>query len=504
MTNLRSILMSSAAAIGLAAAPALAQEATAPVEAPEAQQGAQVAQQRSYEETYGQSFAELGDRNVEELIGSNVVTDTGEEVGSIDNFGLSGESLVAIVGIGGFLGMGEHNVAMPLDRLTWDGEKLVISGVTREELEQMPAYDEAATQTFASDQTLRGGYEGGFGAGGMGSETQMTDATSADPAASEQAAEGETAVLTDSDTSAETSAEPQVAEAESTMEGEEQLTELEVESAEGEGAEMAEAPETAEEAAEEMAEAQEQQPAGEAEQMAEAEEPLTEEGSTDMAAGEEALTEEGSTTTAATEEPLTEEGSTETAATEAPLTEEGSTETAEVEQQPADSEQMAQAGESTVEGDQAEPLSTTDTAEAEADINPDPAVETETAEAEIVTEGATGGWSEEMNTIFGDIADRQVAELIGMDVAGADGEVIGQVDNFALQGESIVAIVGIGGFLGLGEHEVALELGDMTYDGERLVLSQMSEEQLREMPEYDETQANYLPQEQTLRGSYAE
>ena len=54
----------------------------------------------------------------------------------------------------------------------------------------------------------------------------------------------------------------------------------------------------------------------------------------------------------------------------------------------------------------------------------------------------------------------------------------------------------------MGEHEVALPLGDTTYDGERPVLSAMSGHQLREVPEYAGDEANRLPEEQTLRGTY--
>ncbi len=200
--------------------------------------------------------------------------------------------------------------------------------------------------------------------------------------------------------------------------------------------------------------------------------------------------------------------------------EEAADEVAQAGEEVADeTEQMAELAEAEMSEETGE--LTTDTAET--DMSSDTGMATDTAQGDMAndndamtagtaesgdqtTEGtemaSEGGWTQEMDTIFADIADQQIAELIGMDVASADGEVVGEVDNFALAGEDVVAIVGVGGFLGIGEHEVALSLGDMTYDGEKLVLSSMTEEQLREMPEYDENEANYLPEDGTLRSSY--
>ncbi len=154
MNSLRVILMGSAAAISLAAGPALSQDTTTPTDSQE-----QMATGRSYDEVYGENFAGLGERNIDDLVGTQLVNEAGENIGEIDNFGIAGEQLVAIVGVGGFLGMGEHSVALPIDRLSYDGQQLVISDVTKEELEALPEYDETQAQTVASGQTFRSGYE---------------------------------------------------------------------------------------------------------------------------------------------------------------------------------------------------------------------------------------------------------------------------------------------------------------------------------------------------------
>ena len=71
---------------------------------------------------------------------------------------VSGRTVYAVVGIGGFLGLGKHNVGLPLDQLTWDGERLVLSGMTEEDLRNMPAYDEAGGAFIEGENTLRGTY----------------------------------------------------------------------------------------------------------------------------------------------------------------------------------------------------------------------------------------------------------------------------------------------------------------------------------------------------------
>lgn len=69
-----------------------------------------------------------------------------EQVGDINDIVMSssGHADAVVVGVGGFLGMGEKNVAVPFDRLTWkqseDGNWLSIDA-SREELENAPEFD---------------------------------------------------------------------------------------------------------------------------------------------------------------------------------------------------------------------------------------------------------------------------------------------------------------------------------------------------------------------------
>jgi hypothetical protein len=80
-------------------------------------------------------------------IGSSVFTPTDENIGDINDMIFDGEGGIqaVVVGIGGFLGMGEKDVALPLKKITVTRDennaiKLTVQA-TREELEQAPAFD---------------------------------------------------------------------------------------------------------------------------------------------------------------------------------------------------------------------------------------------------------------------------------------------------------------------------------------------------------------------------
>ncbi|MGR3539954.1 MAG: PRC-barrel domain-containing protein [Hasllibacter sp.] len=97
--------------------------------------------------------------------------------------------------------------------------------------------------------------------------------------------------------------------------------------------------------------------------------------------------------------------------------------------------------------------------------------------------------------------DTLVNDLVGMDVLAADGEDIGEIDNIGLMGDRLVAIVGVGGFLGLGEHDVALPLERFTMTGEGAMVN-MSATLLESMDEYDETTVEFLPADGMIGEAY--
>lgn len=85
------------------------------------------------------------------------------------------------------------------------------------------------------------------------------------------------------------------------------------------------------------------------------------------------------------------------------------------------------------------------------------------------------------------------SDLIGSAVYGSsaeDAEMIGDVNDIVISPEGEVAsvIIGVGGFLGIGEKDVELEFGAIEWadrDGDRWLVANMSREQLEAAPAFD-------------------
>lgn len=86
-----------------------------------------------------------------------------------------------------------------------------------------------------------------------------------------------------------------------------------------------------------------------------------------------------------------------------------------------------------------------------------------------------------------------VSDLLGTEVQSTDGEVVGEVEGVVKIGDEIAAVVGIGGFLGFGEREVALPLQDLDYSNGTLTLTSATAESLDEMPEHDAENGSAMP-----------
>jgi len=96
------------------------------------------------------------------VIGSSVFTAADENIGDINDLIVDNNGTVqaAVVGVGGFLGMGEKDVAVPLNKLNMTRDetnaiKLTIAA-SREELENAPAFDKTLfiVKSPAPDTTL--------------------------------------------------------------------------------------------------------------------------------------------------------------------------------------------------------------------------------------------------------------------------------------------------------------------------------------------------------------
>jgi sporulation protein YlmC with PRC-barrel domain len=76
------------------------------------------------------------------VLGQPVYNDKDEKVGTIEDIIIAPDKAIsyAIVGAGGFLGLGTHDVAVPVSKLKLVDKKLVLPGATKESLEASPAF----------------------------------------------------------------------------------------------------------------------------------------------------------------------------------------------------------------------------------------------------------------------------------------------------------------------------------------------------------------------------
>jgi hypothetical protein len=75
------------------------------------------------------------------VIGSTVVNDANESIGSIDDLLVSpdGKATYAVLSVGGFLGMGSKLVVVPYSSLQL-GDKIVLPGGTKDGLTNLPEF----------------------------------------------------------------------------------------------------------------------------------------------------------------------------------------------------------------------------------------------------------------------------------------------------------------------------------------------------------------------------
>jgi sporulation protein YlmC with PRC-barrel domain len=82
------------------------------------------------------------------IMGKPVYNDNNEKIGSVDDLIISPKKSVsfAIIGVGGFLGMGTHDVAIPMNHIKEEGNKLLLPGATKEALKALPEFQYAKAE----------------------------------------------------------------------------------------------------------------------------------------------------------------------------------------------------------------------------------------------------------------------------------------------------------------------------------------------------------------------
>ena len=85
------------------------------------------------------------------LMGKTIYNDAGVKVGKVEDLIISPDKNVSyvIVGAGGFVGIGRHDVAIPITQIQDKAGKLVMAGATKDTIKGMPGF------TYATDTTKR-------------------------------------------------------------------------------------------------------------------------------------------------------------------------------------------------------------------------------------------------------------------------------------------------------------------------------------------------------------
>ena len=79
------------------------------------------------------------------LLNKDVYNDQNNKIGKIDDFIIApdGKLSLAILEVGGFLGLGKHRVAVNVDKFKEIHPRMVLPGATKEELKSMPKFEYA-------------------------------------------------------------------------------------------------------------------------------------------------------------------------------------------------------------------------------------------------------------------------------------------------------------------------------------------------------------------------
>jgi sporulation protein YlmC with PRC-barrel domain len=76
-----------------------------------------------------------------QLIGRHVSNDRGDDIGKIEDLIIGQDKvLFAIIGVGGFLGIGEHLIAVPYNQLVVSKQRIVLHGATKDAVRRLPQF----------------------------------------------------------------------------------------------------------------------------------------------------------------------------------------------------------------------------------------------------------------------------------------------------------------------------------------------------------------------------
>jgi sporulation protein YlmC with PRC-barrel domain len=87
----------------------------------------------------------LGWSATKQILGKDVYNEKNEKVGRVDDLIIAPNKSVSylIIGAGGFVGLGKHDVAIPIAQIQEESGKIVLPGATKEIVKALPPFEYA-------------------------------------------------------------------------------------------------------------------------------------------------------------------------------------------------------------------------------------------------------------------------------------------------------------------------------------------------------------------------
>ena len=141
---------------------------------------------------------------------------------------------------------------------------------------------------------------------------------------------------------------------------------------------------------------------------------------------------------------------------------------------------------------------TNDPANAKADSQPQPAADTKAMQKQSSNTKAREGADIAVNASSTKDTQMTVRQITDYDIVGANGETLGDIQNVVNNNDKLYAVIGSGGFLGLGEKTVAIPLSSIVLKDDHFVSPNISDTQVNSLKEFKVDQYPKLNENQTV------
>jgi hypothetical protein len=92
---------------------------------------------------------------VDRVVGTRVLSAGGDEIGEIGRFVRANDNVYAVLNHGGFFGLGEKEIVVPLDELRWRGDEIVAANLTEELVNELDDQDITSAADLNGNERVR-------------------------------------------------------------------------------------------------------------------------------------------------------------------------------------------------------------------------------------------------------------------------------------------------------------------------------------------------------------